>query len=93
MLCRKVSTGVKIKVISRSRKCQLCNSVLGDEYHYILECKHFSQDRKKLIKEYYYKHSNILKFKQLFNTEIKNELINLCKFLNIIKKSVTAVYN
>jgi hypothetical protein len=74
------------------RTCFLCYSNIGDEYHYILECKHFEDLRKKHIKRYYYNHPNILKFNLLLNSDNKSELLNLCKFINIITKNVKAQY-
>jgi hypothetical protein len=71
-----------------NRICPYChnNSCIGDEMHFILECNHFEQDRKRLIKPYYYIRSNTLKFSQLFNSTNKRELINLAKFVEIIVK-------
>ena len=46
------------------RTCPLCNSLdVGDEYHYLCACSHFSQLRKqlwpvKILKKY--KHSQLL---------------------------------
>lgn len=75
------------------RKCQLCHIHIGDEFHYVLECKNFIDDRKKFVKAYYYRHPNILKYNQLFNSENKIELIKLCQFLEIIMKNVKVSYN
>ena len=68
------------------RKCTLCNSDIGDEYHYIMSCVYFKEHRRKFIKQYYTRHPNTLKFKQLFCESSKNQLINLCHFINVISK-------
>ena len=67
------------------RNCQLCHSGdLGDEFHYLLLCKFFVNERKNYLSEYYYKNPNTLKFNELFNNEDQNTLINTCKFIAII---------
>ena len=75
------------------RKCQLCKTCIGDEFHYVLECKNLINERKKYVKTYYYRHPNILKYNLLINSEKKTELIKLCQFLDIIMKSVKVNYN
>ena len=42
-----------------------CNSEIGDEYHYVLQCSYFTDERIKYIKPYYRFHSNTHKFSQL----------------------------
>lgn len=66
------------------RLCTLCKTDVGDEYHYILNCKHFRSFRKIYIKPYYYKHPNTLKFSQLMNSKNKKELKKLTQFIRII---------
>ena len=56
----------------------------GDEYHYILICEHFRHERINNVKQFYYRHPNVIKFTQLMNTENKIELQKLCKFIEII---------
>jgi hypothetical protein len=69
------------------RKCTLCNlNEVGDEFHYIFNCKFLCEERKKFIKPYYYRNPNILKFSQLLNIENKQELIRLGKFMDCIMK-------
>ena len=48
------------------RKCVHCNTV-GDEVHFLLSCKLFTQDRAHYIKSYFLRNPNIVKFKQLMN--------------------------
>ena len=67
------------------RLCTLCISDVGDEFHYILNCKYFRSLRKLYIKPYYHKHPNTLKFSQLMNSNNKVELKKkLTKFIKII---------
>ena len=65
-----------------------CNNDIGDEFHFILVCKHFHEHRTKHIKPFYYRHPNILKFEQLMNTTNSKELKRLCVFINLIMKTV-----
>ena len=66
------------------RICPMCLADIGDEYHYILICEHFRHERINYVKQYYYRHPNVIKFTQLMNTENKLELQKLCKFIEII---------
>ena len=70
------------------RKCNKCNLDIGDEFHYLLVCSHFSQSRSKYLKSYYYTCPNTLKLDQLMNTENGKELRNLCHLIKIILKNV-----
>ena len=73
-----------------TRKCRLCQSSnIGDEYHYILECSFFHDERKRLISQYYYKRPNIIKFKQLLTTENESKLTRLAKFMKLIMSHFT----
>ena len=67
------------------RNCQLCMSGdIGDEYHYLFLCNYFETERRNYLDEYFYKKPNTLKMNELFNSNQKNILINLCKFIGII---------
>ena len=70
------------------RKCLLCSEDIGDEFHYVLSCKHFLHLRKQFIKPYYYKHPNVLKYNELMNLKNGNKLKNLCIFIGILLKEI-----
>ena len=70
------------------RLCSFCNE-LGDEFHYLMTCKHFELERKYYLKRYYYIRPNIVKFGQLMNMRKVVDLKNLCRFINIIIKQVS----
>jgi len=79
-----VEVGSYSNIPRNERLCKLCNSnQLGDEYHFVLECNHFSLVRKGLIKAYYIRNPSSYKFKKLFNAS-GEELVNLCKFISHI---------
>jgi hypothetical protein len=72
-----------------NRICGHCNkNDLGDEFHNILNCPFFEQDRNIYIPKYYYSRPNVLKYKLLLSSKKKSELIKLSKFINQIKKIV-----
>ena len=79
-----IETGRWQHVTREERICNLCNQSLGDEFHFILECKELKGIRRKYLRMYYYKKPNVLKFHQLFNTENKKELLNLSRFIHEI---------
>ena len=67
------------------RKCNLCNNnQIGDEYHYLLECPFFDQDRNKYIPQYYHRYPDALKYKQLMTDQNIILLKNTSNFMRII---------
>jgi len=74
-----IETGRWIRTPQNERLCLNCNK-LGDEYHYLFECSIFDNERKDLIKRYfYYRNPSTLKLQQLMNTTNKHELLKLFK--------------
>ena len=85
-----IETGRWRSIPRNDRKCQMCNlKDLGDEFHYVLKCPNFNEDRKKYIKKYYFKNPNVIKFCELLNVDNEQELAKLVKFLSIIMKEAT----
>ena len=74
--------------IERNRRiCHFCNhNRIGDEFHYLFECTHFLNLRKKYIKQYYFQNPNSLKISQLMNCNSDKELTNLALFCKILLK-------
>ena len=67
------------------RKCYLCDkNDIGDDFHYLLICPFFLNERKDLIKPFYYTRPNIIKYKDLLTCKNKNVLINLSKMMKSI---------
>ena len=71
------------------RKCKLCFNDVGDEYHYLLCCKHVCVERTLFIKPYYFKRTNAIQYRDLMNTENKAQRKDLCKFIQIIISKVS----
>lgn len=70
------------------RVCWFCNNEIGDEFHYVLTCRYFNEERRKYIKPFYRTHPNAVKFKLLMNHSNKFIITNLCSFVEIIMKTV-----
>lgn len=69
------------------RKCPLCETnSIGDEFHYLLECPFFLNDRKRYVSDYYFKRPNIPKFKQLLTMTEEHQLTKLAMYMGIIMK-------
>ena len=72
-------------IVYDDRKCNLCDkNDLGDEFHYLLICPYFQNERKDLLKRYYYLRPNTIKFQELLNCKNKQVLLNLSKFMKLI---------
>ena len=56
------------KIPRNERKCRHCNT-LEDEFHFLLECKTFSDLRKQYIKPYFWRNPNMIKFTELMKSE------------------------
>ena len=68
----KIKTGsYSLNRIERNlRYCTLCNSNdIEDEFHFVIICSCYMNIRKHLIKSYYYKRPNIVKFIELMKTQ------------------------
>ena len=77
-----IETGRYNNTPRRDRRCNLCNSdTLGDEYHFLFECRILQNVRKKFLKQQYQQSPNTLKFEQLMQSTDYNELVNLIKFI------------
>ena len=50
---------------------------IGDEFHYILQCKSLANERKLYPSQYFTYRINTLKFGQLFQIKNKPELMKL----------------
>jgi hypothetical protein len=74
---------------ANERLCIHCNT-LGDEFHYLFLCPLFDQERKKLIKPYFYRRPNIIKLKELITSENIIELKKLSIFVRKIMKIICA---
>ena len=68
------------KTLFENRKCKFCNN-LEDEYHFVLQCELYKEIRKRYIANYFWERSNMLKFTQLFSSNVKKTVQNLGVFI------------
>ena len=82
-----IETGRYYNVDKNNRLCTNCDtSSIEDEYHFILECKKYSQIREKYIKKYYWRNPSTFKLIQLLSVRNIKELNNLGIFLKSAEK-------
>ena len=87
-----IETGRWQNVARENRKCLLCNSGdIGDEFHYILECTYFSEERKECIDENFCTDINTLKFKAVKNFSKQSKLKKLCKLIRTINTKMDSL--
>ena len=69
---------------SEDELCKLCDmNECGDEFHYILRCPFFSEERKKML-NVNRKMINCLQMKAIFNRTSISKLKSLASFINIV---------
>ena len=73
------------------RKCPYCTNMVGDEFHFLLECPQFKRNRKKYIDTKYHIRPNMYKYNSLMQNRDTGTLCNLGKFVNILIKSVNTM--
>ena len=65
------------------RKCNLCNlNLIGDEFHYLLECPFFNDERKTFLSIINLRNLNWITFSNIMNEERTVKLKHLCLFLS-----------
>ena len=100
-LCKFRTTNHKLPIetgrwngIDRENMYLKCNSrSIGDEFHYIMECHFFTENRIQLISRYLTQRPNILKFKQIMCISEKTKLEKLCRFTRKINRSDIVLAN
>ena len=76
-------------IIRVERLCTKCDmNEVGDEFHYLFVCPHFSDDRKHFLSKFYYVRPSAYKFNALLSTNKKNVLLKLKHFVNVIERGL-----
>ena len=83
-----VETGRWHGIEHNNRKCNLCNTDIGDEYHYLFSCEKLKQKRKRFLQSYYFKRPNTFKYQQLMNSRNKQTLSALSNFIKTIFETI-----
>ena len=82
----------KGRIMNVNRKERLCRKCatrdLGDEFHYLFVCDFFKNERKMLMKSYFYNHPNTIKFAKLLGSHQKTVLLKLSKYMSIVMKNM-----
>jgi hypothetical protein len=82
-----VQMGRYNNVPRNERICEKCDmGVLGDEYHYLLICPQFAEQRKRYIPTKYFSIATKIKFGHLLSTKSRNILLRLTNFIRAINK-------
>ena len=77
------------KIERKFRYCNKCTANdIGDEFHYLFCCHFFLEKRKELIKTYFHKYPNAIKFNELFGSKNKKTLLKLSKFMKYIMTQI-----
>ena len=86
--CRNVKLPVVVRQYDYtldSNICTLCDSNdVADEFHVLLKCTFFNDERKKLLGKSVFRHANTLLFSEIMNTNDTGKLANLGRFMKII---------
>ena len=80
-----IETGRWFNIERDDRICHLCNSDVGDEFHYIFS---LSAKRNEYIPNYYTNRASAFSFFHLYSTKKKSLLCKLCKYLQIVIERV-----
>ena len=76
------------------RICQFCNAnIVEDEYHFLLVCPMYREQRIQLLPKYYCRWPSTTKFKMLLNETRVNVVKNLAKFLYVATDKRTSILN
>ena len=76
-----------LNIPRENRICNICDlDEVGDEYHYIMRCSYFEDNRIKHINSYFWSNPNLSKFSELFLSNEMEVLSNLSKFITIVLK-------
>lgn len=68
------------------KSCVLCNrNSVGDEFHYILECKYFTKLRAKYLNQSM--PLNVISLSKIFAEKDRNKLFKLSKFCSVISST------
>ena len=78
---------VRPKIPAHERYCPYCLTLIGDTFHYLLECTKFKNQRKKYIDKKYTTRPNMYKFHEIMQSTDVRELRNVASFVNIILKN------
>ena len=63
------------------RICPVCHLGSEDEYHFLLVCEYYNDERLKYLPVFYNKMPNMSKFKMILSCTSEDTLTNVSKFV------------
>ena len=82
-----IETGRWHNIPRENRVCQKCNlREIGDEFHYILNCKALTLQRKKCLLTKHIANRNIITFSEIMSSKKQSFLRKLCTFVKTINE-------
>ena len=78
-----IEAGCRAQIQRDLRLCLHCNDI-GDEYHYLLCCPLFREERKKYINVKFWKRPSTIQLEQLFKQNDYNNVLQLSLFVKVI---------
>ena len=77
--------GLLLSIDRSERICTLCNKhEMGDEFHYLFYCSHFTQARCRFLPQQLIDCPNTITYSALMNCKDKFTVIGLAKFIKIV---------
>ena len=82
----RANTGRFESIPFNERICQVCNSDIETEFHFLLICPYFDHLRQEFIPSNYYMHPSEVKFKILMNKDDTDLKKKICQYLILALK-------
>jgi hypothetical protein len=79
--CLMVEKGRHFNIDREHRDCMYCESMLEDEYHFLIVCSLYANLRSYYIPLYYYQYPNVQKFYSLMATEDESLIRNVAMYI------------
>ena len=75
-----IEAGVRSQILRDMRLCHFCQKGIGDEYHYLLCCAQFNEERTQYMEPKYWERPSILYLERLFKYTKGDNLKHLALF-------------
>ena len=79
-----IETGRWFNIERDDRICHLCNSDVGDEFHYIFSCTSLSAERNEYIPNYYTNRASAFSFFHLYSTQKNHFCVNCVNIYKLL---------
>jgi hypothetical protein len=79
-ICRYAAFGSLRPVVIRKNCANYVKQLVGDEFHYLLECPVFNDYRSRYLARYYCSNPNVITFKEAMSPQSKKTMKNLAYF-------------